>query len=103
MLELNENNFESEVIQSKQLVLVDFWATWCGPCRMMAPAFESLAAKNTDVKFGKMNVDENNQTANKYRVASIPTIIAFKDGAIKDMLVGALPESEMQKFIDRNR
>ena len=103
MLELTDNNFDAEVIKSNQLVVVDFWASWCGPCRMMAPAFESLAIKNPNVKFAKMNVDDNSQTPTKYRVASIPTVIAFKDGNIKDMSVGALPETELQKFVDRNK
>jgi len=103
MLELTDKNFEAEVIKSDKLVVVDFWAGWCGPCRMMAPSFDSLAVKNPAVKFGKMNVDENSITPSTYRVASIPTIMAFKDGRVKDMTVGALPESELQKFIDRNK
>jgi len=103
MLEVTDKNFESEIIKAGKPAIVDFWAPWCGPCRVMAPAFEALAAKNPDVKFAKINVDENNETANKYRVASIPTVLFFKDGIIKDMSVGAVPEAALQKFIERNK
>jgi len=103
MLEVTDQNFESEIIKAGKMAIVDFWAPWCGPCRMMAPVFEALEVKNPDVKFAKINVDENNQTANKYRVASIPAVLLFKDEIIKDMSVGAVPEAALQKFIDRNK
>lgn len=84
-----DNNFETDVLQSNKPVLVDFFATWCGPCRMQGPIVEELAAEMGDkVKIGKMDVDQNPQVAQKYGIMSIPTIIIFKDGEIKETLVG---------------
>ena len=84
-----DNNFEIEVLQSDKPVLVDFFATWCGPCRMQGPIIEELAVEmGNKVKIGKMDVDQNPQIAQKYGIMSIPTIIIFKDGEIKETLVG---------------
>lgn len=89
--------------ESKELVLVDFWASWCGPCKMMGPIFEEVSNEITDVKFVKVNVDENQETSGKYRIASIPTIIALKGGNIVDTMVGFKPKAELVAFVERNK
>jgi thioredoxin 1 len=101
ILEINDQNFENEVIQSKTPVIVDFWAPWCGPCRMLAPVTEKLANTYVGrVKFCKINVDENRESALKYRVMSIPTLIFFKDGKQKDSSLGAVPETAIKAKIE---
>ena len=93
---LTDGNFETEVIKSNQPVLIDFWATWCGPCRMIAPIVEELANEyDGKIKIGKLDVDENQQTSIKYGVRSIPTLLIFKDGKIKDTIIGAVPKSHL--------
>jgi len=85
-----DENFESEALKSEGLVIVDFWATWCGPCRMIAPVIEELAAEyEGKVKIGKIDVDENNGTSIKYGVRSIPTVLFIKDGQVVDTVMGA--------------
>ncbi len=89
-LEFTDANFEEEVLKSEKPVLVDFWASWCGPCQMMSPVIDEVASEIGDVaKVGKLNVDENAESAQKYGVMSIPTIIMFKDGKNVKQLVGA--------------
>lgn len=88
---------------SNDLVVVDFWASWCGPCKMMGPIFEEVSEEMTDVKFVKVNVDENQEISSKYRVASIPTIIALKGGNVVDTMVGFKPKAELKAFIERNK
>jgi thioredoxin 1 len=100
---VTDANFESEVLKSDTPVLVDFWAPWCGPCRMVAPLLDELAAENDGkVRIGKLNVDENQETAFKFQVSSIPTFILFKGGQMADRMMGAMPKSAFQGFIDRN-
>lgn len=95
-------NFEEEVLQSQIPVLVDFYADWCGPCKMMAPIVEKLAEEyEGKVKVGKLNIDENMQTAQQYRVASIPTFIIFKDGKQEANYLGAMSASELKEKIER--
>lgn len=88
---------------SEGLVLVDFWATWCGPCKMMGPVYEEVSNEMPEVKFVKVNVDENQETASKYRVLSIPTIIALKNGQVVDTMVGFKPKAELKAFAEKNR
>ncbi len=93
---ITDDNFETEVIKSSQPVLIDFWATWCGPCRMIAPIVEELANEyEGKAKIGKLDVDENQQTSIRYGVRSIPTLLIFKDGKIKDTIIGAVPKSQI--------
>jgi len=92
LVQLTDDNFETEVIKSSAPVLVDFWAVWCGPCKMIAPELEKIAdEKSSDVlKIGKVNVDECRDTAIKYGISSIPTLLLFKDGEVAKKLVGAM-------------
>ncbi len=93
---ITDDNFDTEVIKSNQPVLIDFWATWCGPCRMIAPIVEELANEyDGKVKIGKLDVDENQETSIRYGVRSIPTLLIFKDGKIKDTIIGAVPKSQL--------
>ena len=93
---ITDDNFESEVLKSTEPVLIDFWATWCGPCKMIAPIVEELAGEyQGKVKIGKLDVDENQQTSIKYGVRSIPTILIFKDGKLKDTIIGAVPKPQI--------
>ena len=101
--EVNGESFEQEVLKNENLVLVDFWAPWCGPCKMLAPLFEELNDEINDVEFVKLNVDENPQQAARYRVASIPTLLAFKNGNIVGQLVGFRPKEEIRAFIEKNK
>lgn len=90
-------------IQGNELVLVDFWASWCGPCKMLGPVFEELSNEVEGVKFVKVNVDENPSTSRQYRVGSIPTIIAIKNGNVVDTSVGFRPKEELLAFINKNK
>lgn len=101
VLEVNDQSFENEVIKSETPVVVDFWAPWCGPCRMLAPVTEKLADQYAGkVKFCKVNVDENQETSAKYRVMSIPTLIFFKGGQQKDSSTGAVPETALKPKVE---
>jgi len=98
---LTDANFQAEVLQSAQPVLVDFWAEWCGPCRMLGPVIEKIAAVNAGrVVVGKMNVDENPNTPQTYGVQGIPTVIFFKNGEVAKQLVGYQAQDKIQKAID---
>ncbi len=93
ILQVTDENFESEVIKSDKLTIVDFWAEWCAPCRMVAPVLEDIANEyDGQIKITKLNVDENSKTPSDYRITSIPTLFFYKDGQIIDQVVGALPK-----------
>ena len=99
--EFSTDDFKSEVVESDTPVLVDFWAEWCGPCRVIAPVVEELASDyEGKVKFGKVNVDDHNQVASEYGVRSIPTLLIFKDGAVVNQIVGAVPKEKITDILD---
>ena len=89
VIHINQNNFSSEVLQSDQPVLLDFWASWCGPCRTVSPILDEIAAERSDIKVGKINVDEQPELAAQFGVMSIPTLVVMKNGSIANQAVGA--------------
>ncbi|HEX3658646.1 MAG TPA: thioredoxin [Pirellulales bacterium] len=101
VLELTDKNFQTEVLQSGEPVLVDFWAPWCGPCRMIAPMIEELAAEYSGaIKIGKINIDDSPRAAGDYGVSSIPTLMIFKAGEVVDRFVGVQPKNRLQAALD---
>ncbi len=103
IMEVGDQNFETEVLNSDQPVLVDFWAAWCAPCRMLAPVVEAIAAKyDGKARVVKLNVDENMLTASKYNIKGIPTLLLFKNGVIKEQIVGNTTKDTISKMIDNH-
>ncbi|TFH02297.1 MAG: thioredoxin [Calditrichales bacterium] len=102
-VEVTDASFDQEVLNSDLPVLVDFWAVWCAPCRMIAPIVEELAVeKEGKLKVVKMDVDNNHQTAMKYGIRSIPTLLIFKNGEVVDQIIGALPKSTLESKVDKH-
>jgi thioredoxin 1 len=100
-VKVSDDDFETSVLQSSEPVLVDFWAEWCGPCKMIAPALEELATdRDGKLTVAKLNIDDNPQTPAKYGVRGIPTLILFKDGQVAATKVGALPKSQLSQWVD---
>ena len=99
VINLTTENFEEEVLNAKEPVVVDFWATWCGPCQTLGPVVDELAQELTDVKVGKVNVDEQMVLAREYKVMSIPTFLVFKDGKVAERTLGVQEKSELEQLI----
>jgi thioredoxin 1 len=93
--EVTDANFQAEVLESDQPTLVDFWAPWCGPCRVVAPVLEEIGQERPDLKIVKLNTDENQQTAAAFEVLSIPTLILFRDGQVAHKVIGAYPKAKL--------
>ncbi|MGD8874845.1 MAG: thioredoxin TrxA [Gammaproteobacteria bacterium] len=103
ILYLTDDTFEDEVLKSSAPVLVDYWAEWCGPCKMIAPILDEIASEYTGrIKVAKLNIDDNPQTPPKYGIRGIPTLMLFKDGNVEATKVGALSKSQLTAFIDSN-
>lgn len=102
MIELNDTNFETQVLDTQGVVVVDFWAPWCGPCKMLGPILEELEQQySSRVKFCKVNVDSTQALAVKYKISSIPTLLFFKNGQLKEIIVGLKSKGELEKVINR--
>lgn len=95
VLTITNENFETEVLQADKPVLLDFWASWCGPCRMVSPIVDQIAEERTDIKVGKINVDEQGDLAQQFGVMSIPTLIVMKNGKVVNRAVGAMPKANI--------
>ena len=96
---VTKENFSQEVLQSDKPVLIDFWASWCGPCRMVSPVVDEIAEENTDVKVGKVNVDEQRELAAQFNVMSIPTLVVIKNGKTVNQMVGARPKVQIAAML----
>ena len=99
MINVTKDTFQNEVLDAKETVLVDFWASWCGPCKMIAPILEEIDAERPDVKIAKVNVDEQMELAMEYKVSSIPTLLVFKGGSLEKKSVGMQPKEELLKLL----
>ena len=95
VININNNNFQDEVMHSEKLVLLDFWASWCGPCRMVSPIVDEIAAERSDIKVCKINVDEQPELAARFGVMSIPTLVVMKNGKVINQAVGARPKAQI--------
>lgn len=100
VMEITAANFEQEVLKSNKPVMLDFWAVWCGPCRLLSPVIEEIAAENPNIKVGKVNVDNEMSLAEKYQIMSIPTVMVFKNGKLVDTSVGVKPKRELLAMIE---
>jgi thioredoxin 1 len=98
--QVTDTNFQAEVLESEQPVLVDFWAPWCGPCRVVGPVLEEIASERDDLRIVKLNVDENQQTAAAFEVLSIPTMILFKNGQVAKKVIGAYPKKRLESELE---
>ena len=98
--EVTDSNFQAEVLESDVAVLVDFWAPWCGPCRVIAPSLEEINDERDDLRIVKLNVDDNQQTAANYQVMSIPTLILFNNGQVATKIIGALPKKRLVQELE---
>lgn len=99
VIEINKENFEQEVLKSDKPVLLDFWASWCGPCRMVSPIIDEIANEHPEIKVGKINVDEQSELAESFQVMSIPSIFVLKDGKVVKSSVGAIPKNQILDMI----
>lgn len=99
VITINKNNFQEEVLKSEKPVLLDFWASWCGPCRMVGPIIEEIAEERIDIKVGKVNVDEQQELASQFQVMSIPTLVVIKDGKIVKQSTGARPKQQILEML----
>ena len=99
VITITKENFEQEVLQAEQTVLVDFWASWCMPCKMLSPVVDEVAEENADVKVGKINIDEQPELAQQFRVMSIPTLAVFRGGKLENQTVGVQPKSAIEDLI----
>ena len=102
MKEVLDSNFKEEVQNQSGVVVVDFWASWCGPCKMLSPVIEELSNEITTAKFAKVNVDENPQSSQNFNIASIPTLLVFKDGKVVDTMVGFRPKAELEQLVKKH-
>ena len=101
LVEITDDNFDTEVLESKLPVLVDFWAEWCGPCKMISPIVEEIASDyNGKVKVGKVNIDYNQQVAMTYGIRGIPALLVFKSGSVANQIVGAVPKNHITQILD---
>ncbi|MCW3057702.1 MAG: trxA [Solirubrobacterales bacterium] len=100
LMQVTDINFDAEVIEAEGAVLVDFWAPWCGPCRVVGPVLEEIAAERSDVRIVKLDIDENPQTAARFQVLSIPTMILFKGGEPVKTVIGAYPKKRLEQELD---